>query len=161
MKSLMFAAALMIGGAAMAQDTTGTGTTTTGTGTGTGTGTNTGTQGTAGTTGTTTTTGTGTMSGTGSMSGTGPMSGTGSMSGMAGGTTQAPGNMAPERDARGIAVISAEAAAPAGYNQPASNAAQPTPTVSSMGAAGQLPPCTRTVTDRCTQTYERGVRASR
>jgi hypothetical protein len=29
--------------------------------------------------------------------------------------------------------------------------ASPTPT-----AAGPLPPCTRTVTDRCTQTYERG-----
>jgi hypothetical protein len=26
------------------------------------------------------------------------------------------------------------------------------------GSAGTLPPCSRTVTDRCTQTYERGVR---
>ena len=26
------------------------------------------------------------------------------------------------------------------------------------GSAGALPPCSRTVTDRCTQTYERGVR---
>ena len=30
-----------------------------------------------------------------------------------------------------------------------------------MAAAGALPPCSRTVTDRCTQTYERGVRRSR
>jgi cytoskeletal protein RodZ len=78
------------------------------------------------------------------------------------GTMVAPGNMAPERDARGIAVISAEAAAPPGYNQPAqtgpAGTIQPTPTVSSMGSAGSLPPCSRTVTDRCTQTYERGVR---
>ncbi|HEX8620566.1 MAG TPA: hypothetical protein VF718_01205 [Allosphingosinicella sp.] len=79
---------------------------------------------------------------------------------MATGQTVAPDNSAPERDARGIAVISAPAAAPAGYNQgaqtvPAGSApptvAAPTPTTS-----GPLPPCTRTVTDRCTQTYERG-----
>ena len=79
-----------------------------------------------------------------------------------GGTTVAPGNTAPERDARGIAVISAEATAPPGYNQPAqtgpAGTVQPTPTVSSMGSAGQLPPCTKKVTDRCTQTYERGAR---
>jgi hypothetical protein len=76
------------------------------------------------------------------------------------GQTVAPGNTSPERDARGIPVISAPAAAPAGYNQPAQTVpagtpmpavAPPTPT-----SAGELPPCTRTVTDRCTQTYERG-----
>jgi hypothetical protein len=76
------------------------------------------------------------------------------------GQTVAPDNSAPERDARGIPVISAPATAPSGYNQsaqtvpagtPAPTVAAPTPT-----ASGPLPPCTRTVTDRCTQTYERG-----
>ena len=77
----------------------------------------------------------------------------------AGGSTVAPGNTAPERDARGIPVVSAPATAPTGWNQPygsggatapASQPAQP------MGAATDLPPCSRTVTDRCVQTYERG-----
>lgn len=72
----------------------------------------------------------------------------------------APGNAAPETDARGIPVISAPAEAPAGYNQPAQTvpAGSPMPTVAppTPAAAGPLPPCTRTVTDRCTQTYERG-----
>jgi hypothetical protein len=31
----------------------------------------------------------------------------------------------------------------------------------SRPAAGEYPPCSRTVTDGCTQTYERGVRRSR
>jgi hypothetical protein len=77
------------------------------------------------------------------------------------GMTVAPSNAAPERDARGIAVISADAAAPAGWNQApgtagAAPASGPAP---SMGAATDLPPCSRTVTDRCVQTYERGVRS--
>ena len=70
------------------------------------------------------------------------------------------GNASPETDARGIPVISAPAEAPAGYNQPARTvpAGTPYPTVAppTPTAAGPLPPCTRTVTDRCTQTYERG-----
>jgi hypothetical protein len=105
MKSVMIAAALLVGTAAYAQDTTGTA------------------QGT-----------------------------------MAGGTTVAPSNAAPKRDARGVPVISAEATAPAGYNQPpgppgpVAPASGPAP---SMGSAGDLPPCTRKVTDHCTQTYER------
>jgi hypothetical protein len=75
----------------------------------------------------------------------------------AGGTPVAPSNAAPERDARGIPVISAEAVAPPGYNQApgtpgAAPASGPAPT---MGNAGDLPPCTRKVTDHCTQTYER------
>jgi hypothetical protein len=74
--------------------------------------------------------------------------------------TVAPGNTAVERDARGIPVISAPATAPAGWNQPpgsasAAPASRPAP---SMGAATDLPPCSRTVTDRCVQTYERGAR---
>jgi hypothetical protein len=76
-------------------------------------------------------------------------------------TAVPPGNSAPERDARGIPVVSAPASAPAGWNQPlgsgtATAAGQPAP---AMGAATDLPPCSRTVTDRCVQTYERGVRA--
>jgi len=103
MKTLLFAAALMVGGAAYAQDTSG-------------------------------------QAGTG---------GTGM-----GGQTVAPGNQAPERDARGIPVVSAPAEAPAGYNQPPS--VNPTPPATTMSApAGPLPPCTRKVTDHCTQTYER------
>jgi len=76
------------------------------------------------------------------------------------GQTVTPGNTSPETDARGIPVISAPAEAPAGYNQPARTvpAGTPYPTVAppTTTAAGPLPPCTRTVTDRCTQTYERG-----
>ena len=76
------------------------------------------------------------------------------------GSTVAPGNSMPERDARGIPVVSAPAVAPPGWNVPYGQgtpapASQPAP---SMGAATDLPPCSRTVTDRCVQTYERGVR---
>ncbi|MBV8686982.1 MAG: hypothetical protein JOZ90_15455 [Alphaproteobacteria bacterium] len=114
MKSLIFAAALMLGGAAMAQDTTGT-------------------------TGTDTTM---TTSTTVTPSSTGP---------------QAPGNMAPERDARGIPVVSDSAAPPPGWNEGArvGTATAPAATTT-MPAATDLPPCTRKVTDHCVQTYERG-----
>jgi len=124
MKIVIFAAALMLGGAAMAQDTTGG-------------------------TGTTDTTASGSMQGMQ----------------MGNGMAQPASNQAPERDARGVAVISADASAPPGYNQPArtgpAGSIQPTATVNSMGSAGDLPPCSRKVTDHCTQTYERGVRAPR
>jgi hypothetical protein len=84
----------------------------------------------------------------------------GNMSTMRTGQTVAPGNGSPETDARGIRVISAPATAPAGYNEGARTvpAGSPMPTVAAPAptAAGPLPPCTRTVTDRCTQTYERG-----
>ena len=77
-----------------------------------------------------------------------------------GGQTVAPDNSAPERDARGIAVISAPASAPTGYNMGAqtvpAGTAPPTVAAPTPTASGPLPPCTRTVTDRCTQTYERG-----
>jgi len=77
----------------------------------------------------------------------------------AGAQTVAPGNDNPERDARGIAVISDPATAPAGFNQ--------APAVGGTGAdASQRPApqpatetyraCSRTVTDNCVQTYERG-----
>ena len=77
------------------------------------------------------------------------------------GTPVAASNSAPERDARGIPVVSESATAPAGWNTPpgsgapVADASSPAPT---QGSAGELPPCSRTVTDRCTQTYERGVR---
>lgn len=73
--------------------------------------------------------------------------------------TAAPANQAPARDARGVAVVSDPATAPAGFNQPpqpggtgASPAAAPTP----QPDTGESPPCSRTVTDNCVQTYERG-----
>jgi hypothetical protein len=72
----------------------------------------------------------------------------------------APGREAPERDARGIPVISAPGTAPYGYNHPwhaagPTGGASPTTSPQAFGSANRLPPCTRTVTDRCTQTYER------
>jgi hypothetical protein len=111
MKQIIFAAALMLSGAAWAQTTD------------------------------TTTTTTDTMS-------------------TAGGTTVAPGNTNPERDARGIAVVSDAATAPAGWNAPPGTPglANPSAPAAPQGSAGPLPPCTRKVTDRCTQTYERGVK---
>jgi hypothetical protein len=78
-----------------------------------------------------------------------------------------PANTAPERDARGVPVISDPATAPPGANQPipplppgavwvanpdARAAFAPQP------STGEKPPCSRTVTDNCTQTYEVGRR---
>ena len=139
MKLIIMAAALMLGGAAVAQTTTEEDTETT-----------TETTTTAPTTDTTATT-TATMP---------PATTTTTMTVATAGQTVAPDNSAPERDARGIPVISAPATAPAGYNQGAQTvpAGTPVPTVAppTPTSAGPLPPCTRTVTDRCTQTYERG-----
>ena len=73
--------------------------------------------------------------------------------------TSQPSNAAPERDARGIPVISDPATVPAGFNNPpgmggplvdASSPPAPQP------ATDNYPPCSRTVTDHCVQTYERG-----
>jgi len=87
----------------------------------------------------------------------------------AAGQPVAPGNAAPERDARGIPVVSEPATAPAGTNEPVApstgvqavvnpnQAAAFTP----QPAAGEAPPCSRTVTDHCVQTYEVGGRAHR
>ena len=79
----------------------------------------------------------------------------------AGTVTSAPGNSAPERDARGIPVVSDPAEVPPGFNQPAevggtgvSPAARPAP----QPATENYVACSRTVTDNCVQTYERGVR---
>ena len=137
MKLIMMAAALMLSSAAVAQTTTEEDTDTTTT-----------TESTTAPETTTTTTTTAAQPGNMStMSSAAPR-------------TVAPGNTSPERDARGIPVVSAPAAAPGGYNPPAQMvpAGTPRPTVAAPTptAAGPLPPCTRTVTDRCTQTYERG-----
>jgi hypothetical protein len=72
-----------------------------------------------------------------------------------------PSNADPERDARGIAVISSAAVAPAGWNGvPASAVGGPEldPATGEAAGAESYPACTATVTDRCLQTYERGRR---
>ena len=69
----------------------------------------------------------------------------------------------PATDARGIPVVSAPATAPAGANAAVEVPAGATVTVSPnqasvftpQAATGDLPPCSKTVTDRCKQTYER------
>jgi hypothetical protein len=79
--------------------------------------------------------------------------------GATGGMTVPAANTAPKRDARGVPVVSADAQAPAGWNAPPSvggTGASPAAPAAPMAAAGPLPPCTRKVTDHCTQTYERG-----
>jgi hypothetical protein len=70
-----------------------------------------------------------------------------------------PGNANPERDARGIAVISAPAVAPPGWNGvPATAVGGPEldPATGEAAGASSYPACSATVTDRCLQTYERG-----
>jgi hypothetical protein len=74
----------------------------------------------------------------------------------ASGSVVQPSNANPERDARGISVISDPAFVPAGYNGvPATAMGGPV-----EGGEASYPPCTATVTDNCIQLYERGVRAS-
>jgi hypothetical protein len=69
------------------------------------------------------------------------------------------GNSAPERDARGYAVISDPAVAPAGWNGTPAGAAMGGPELDPATgeplASDHYPACTRTVTDNCLQTYER------
>jgi len=130
MKLVLFAAALMLSGAAIAQepeDTTATDTTAT----------------------ETTTTETTTTATTTAMPSTG--------------MTVAPDNSNPERDARGIPVISAPAMAPAGVNTGNTIVPPGAVAVPNQAAAFQTttattsyPACSRTVTDHCVQTYERG-----
>src|SRR5829696_6304008 len=74
----------------------------------------------------------------------------------ASGAVVQPSNANPERDARGIAVISDPAFVPAGYNGiPGTAMGGPV-----EGDGAGYPACTATVTDNCIQLYERGVRAS-
>ncbi len=78
--------------------------------------------------------------------------------------TVAPGNAAPQRDARGIAVISDPATAPPGFNQPPgmNGVGGPVADASQPPAPQPADPtyavCSRTVTDNCVQAYERGRR---
>jgi hypothetical protein len=82
----------------------------------------------------------------------------------AAGAVVEPSNANPERDARGIAVISAAAVVPAGWNGTAAGAAMGGPELDPVtgepAAARDYPACTASVTDRCLQTYERGRKAS-
>ena len=82
------------------------------------------------------------------------------------GAVAMPSNAAPERDARGIAVISDPANVPAGYNGTPDTLTgtggplvDPADTAATGAAAttpdASYPACTRTVTDNCVQTYER------
>jgi len=74
----------------------------------------------------------------------------------------AAGNQAPARDARGIAVISDPAMTPAGVNgppMPAGSATNPATAFATQASTDTYPACSRTVTDNCVQAYERGARA--
>ena len=81
---------------------------------------------------------------------------------VAGAALVEPSNADPERDARGIAVISAAATVPAGWNGIPAGAAmggpELDPATGEPVAARDYPACTATVTDRCLQTYEKGRR---
>ena len=80
--------------------------------------------------------------------------------------TAAPANSAPERDARGIPVISEAAVAPNGANvavqvQPGARvvpAENQSAVFATTASTKTYPPCTKGVTDGCVQTYERGRR---
>jgi hypothetical protein len=80
--------------------------------------------------------------------------------------TVAPANDNVERDARGIPVVSDPATAPAGTNEvvnvPAGATVVANPNqqaaFSTRPADQEYPACSRTVTDNCVQTYERGRR---
>jgi hypothetical protein len=79
-----------------------------------------------------------------------------------GGMVVQPSNAAPERDARGIPVISAPAVVPIGYNGTTGDAVGGPLVDPSTGQAVDtsttMKPCTRSVTDHCLQTYERSRR---
>ena len=75
-----------------------------------------------------------------------------------------PSNANPERDARGIAVISDPAMVPAGWNGTAGTAVggpmiDPATGETITGADANPPACSATITDNCVQTYERGRRS--
>ncbi|MGA9580933.1 MAG: hypothetical protein WBR13_03055 [Allosphingosinicella sp.] len=81
----------------------------------------------------------------------------------ASGQTVAPSNANPEHDARGIAVISDPAVVPAGFNGTSGTGVggpmvDPATGATMSVADASHPPCSRTVTDNCVQTYERGHR---
>jgi hypothetical protein len=72
-----------------------------------------------------------------------------------------PGNTSPERDARGIAVISSPAMVPAGWNGVSGSSMGGPMLDPSTGEAidtadASYPACSASITDKCLQTYERG-----
>jgi hypothetical protein len=72
-----------------------------------------------------------------------------------------PSNAAPERDARGIAVMSDPAVVPAGFNGVTGTAVggplvDPATGETVDSADASYPACTASVTDNCLQTYEVG-----
>ena len=72
-----------------------------------------------------------------------------------------PSNANPEHDARGIPVISDPAVVPAGFNGTTGTGiggplVDPATGTTVTGAETSHPACTRTITDNCVQTYERG-----
>ena len=73
----------------------------------------------------------------------------------ASGSVVQPSNAAPERDARGIPVISDPAFVPPGYNGVGGAVGGP-----DEGSSDSYPACTADVTDNCIQLYERGVHMS-
>ena len=79
---------------------------------------------------------------------------------VAGTLVSQPSNASPERDARGIAVISDPATVPAGWNGTAAGSAMGGPELDAVTgepvAPETYPACTATVTDNCLQTYEKG-----
>jgi len=71
----------------------------------------------------------------------------------------APGNSAPQRDARGITVVSDAAEVPAGWNEaprPGGTGAAMNERPAPTPATEEYRICSRTVTDNCVQSYERG-----
>lgn len=74
-----------------------------------------------------------------------------------------PDNTAPRVDNNGNTVVSDPAAVPSGFNQaPGQNGVggpyvDPSQPPAPQAATGDYPPCSRTVTDHCIQTYERGI----
>src|SRR3954453_13981750 len=79
----------------------------------------------------------------------------------AGSAVVEPSNANPERDARGIAVISAAATVPAGWNgvvgtgEGMGGPLLDPVTGEPRAGTTSYPACTATVTDHCLQTYER------
>jgi hypothetical protein len=77
------------------------------------------------------------------------------------GSVVQPDNSNPRRDRRGVRVISLAAVVPAGWNGTASGNTgmggpllDPT-TGQAVSGTGSYPPCSRGMTDKCVQTYER------
>ena len=146
MKPAIFAVALMLGGAAIAQTTT--------------------PQTTPSPDATNTPTGTMTdHRGMGHSTTPASTTATTTSAAPASGTVVSAGNENPKRDARGIKVMSDPAVVPAGFNGVADSGGMGGPLVDpatgetvDAAAPASTPACTAEITDSCLQTYERGRR---